>query len=183
MSCHAPTHGATPVGKEFRNVLGDIHKSPTKAFTEVVENAISADAKHLDFELTTAGCLGAATEGNTPVLVCTTDTYIPALSSTIFQFAHNSKDGHGVHNHLGIGGKAFQFALGEDTQLMALTTDGNKKIAAGRTGSVVDRILIQHGCEPNHIGRIVTEGELLHDKAKMHWNGDDFAQHALCVFH
>lgn len=181
---NAPTAGPVPVGKDFRRVLARVHQSSphprTKAFTEMVENAVSAQATYLNIYLTSAANIGAAVQGNAKMLVIETDTYISDLSATVFQFAHSTKEGKGLLNQMGIGSKVFHCTLGQEVQMLVLTTDGEGRVACGRSGSVIDKL--QNPKDPNSIGRCVAFGNLKEDgQVAFDWHDDFFAQHVFCT--
>jgi hypothetical protein len=176
---HTLESGNITTGAQFYETLAKVHASRAKALSEVVENAMSAEAREVTIDLLRGAELRTATAGNAGVLVVKSDTHIADVRQTV-QFAHSrDASGHGILNNLGIGSKALMSTLGADVQMLVFTKDG-PHAALARMGSVVDAL----AAAPGQIGRAVWSGTLdAAGNVDIDWaHGDNLPiVHALCT--
>ena len=139
-----PLAGSAQVGSELWRSLGQIH-SRAGAHREQMENALSAGAKELSFDLIKPARVGAERDAH-DMLAIFTDT---AIDLTVaLDFGHSkAKDtaevkNKGTLNNFGIGLKVFQASLGLHTQVAIFTyrrlASGGEVFAIARMGSAID---------------------------------------------
>ena len=169
--------GSIPVGTQFSTTLSTMYSHTMNAFAELVDNAISANAKVCKVDLCSAAQLGAAVSGNLPVLSVKTDTFIDVNQA--FQIAHSNVDGHGELNHFGLGFKGFLARLLGSAELLVVTRrrheDNKLHYSFARMGEAVDTMVTRHG---NHIGVCIAHGVVdeLRGDVKIDWGTNYKAQ-------
>ncbi|EOD18523.1 hypothetical protein EMIHUDRAFT_458924 [Emiliania huxleyi CCMP1516] len=159
-----PIAGSVQVGSELWRSLGQIH-TRANAHREQLENAMSAGASCITFELARPAKLGAS-DGAGDMLCVFTDTAIDL--SVALDIGHSKeKDAaapvvrnKGALNNFGIGLKVFQASLGLQTQVTIFTyqrfADGGEVLVAARMGSAIDAhfAALSKG-KVVHMGRII----------------------------
>jgi len=159
-----PIAGSVQVGSELWRSLGQIH-TRANAHREQLENAMSAGASCITFELARPAKLGAS-DGAGDMLCVFTDTAIDL--SVALDIGHSKeKDAaapvvrnKGALNNFGIGLKVFQASLGLQTQVTIFTyqrfADGGESLVAARMGSAIDAhfAALSKG-KVVHMGRII----------------------------
>ena len=169
--------GGAEVGAEMWPTMGGIH-TRVNAHREKVENAISAGATRLEFELRPAAKVGATGHD---VLVVYTDSYIDL--STALDFGHAAREPaappptsvHGALNNFGFGLKVFQASLGEQTQVAIFTARRENGVETIKVGPRMHGALLWlrvaarvHAHPRNERSPIATPGLALHMSGRSH---------------